>query len=107
MNKGFHVGSLVVAMLGLSCLPVMAQSPGQRHAPSHYECPADGHCKVSCVVDGEKIFQTGVPKTVAVTLLARNNYLIELIEQGDHIQFGYLAGTKILCTFEGMIKGSD
>jgi hypothetical protein len=59
------------------------------------------------VVDGEKIFQTGVPKTVAVTLLARNNYLIELVEQTGHIQFGYLVGTKIVCTFEGMTKGSD
>jgi hypothetical protein len=59
------------------------------------------------VVDGERIFQTGVPKTVVVTLLAANNYLIELVEQSGHIQFGYLAGTKIVCTFEGMTKGSD
>jgi hypothetical protein len=107
MNKGLRVCSLVVPILCLSIPPVMAQSPAPTHAPVHYACPADGHCKFSCVVDGEKIFQTGVPKTVDVTLLARNNYLIELVEQTDHVQFGYLAGTKIVCTFEGMTKASN
>src|SRR5579862_7280671 len=100
MNKGLLVGSLVVAMLCLRCPPVMAQSPGQAHAPGHYECLANAHCIASCAVDGEKIFQTGAPKTIAVTLLAPNNYLIELVEQNGHVQFGYLAGTKVVCTFE-------
>jgi|GEM_PF-3198772 len=107
MNKGLLVGSLVVAMLCPGCPPVMAQSPGQAHAPVHYECPADAHCKVSCLVDGDRIFQTGTPKRIAVTLLARNNYLIELVEQNGNIQFGYLAGTKVVCTFEGVTKASD
>jgi|HubBroStandDraft_6_1064221.scaffolds.fasta_scaffold1612432_1 hypothetical protein len=107
MNKGLRVGSSVAAMLCLSCPTVMAQSPGQTSAPRHYECPADARCIASCTVDGEKIFQTGAPKTVAVTLLARNNYLIELVEQSGHIQFGYLAGAKIVCTFEGMTKANN
>lgn len=106
MNKGLRVGTLVAPLLYLSCPPVMAQSPTQTYAPGHYECPANARCIASCAVDGEKIFQTGAPKTIAVTLLAPNNYLIELVEQNGHVQFGYLAGAKIVCTFEGVTKGS-
>jgi hypothetical protein len=107
MNKGLLICSLVTVTLCLGGPPVMAQSPGQAPASLNYECPANAHCMVSCAVDGEKIFQTGTPRTIAVTLLAPNNYLVQLVEQSGHVQFGYLTGTKVICTFEGVTKKSQ
>jgi hypothetical protein len=50
--------------------------------------------------------QTGSAKTISITKPARNNYLVELIEQSGHVQFAYLAGTKVVCTLEGVAKSS-
>jgi hypothetical protein len=35
---------------------------------------------------------------------APNNYVVELVERNGHIQFRYLAGTKIVCDLEGLTK---
>jgi hypothetical protein len=104
MNKGLCLGLLGAAMLCLGSSPVMAQAPGQSNAPVSYECAANAHCSVACLVDGEKEFQTGSPKTVTVTLLAPSNYLVELVEQSGHIQFAYLAGAKVVCSLDGVTK---
>lgn len=95
------------ALMGIACLcplPVAAQSPGQVTTTANYECPANSHCTVSCQVDGDKIFQTGAPKTVSITMLAPNNYLVELLEQNGELHYDYLSGTKVVCTFDGVTK---
>jgi len=90
-------------MLWLGCAPVVAQAP----ATGSYACAADAHCTVSCTVDGDKVLQTGGPKTVSVTMLAHNNYLVELLEQNGQIHYAYLAGTKVVCMLDGVTrKGS-
>lgn len=104
MNTGSRLGYLGMVMLGLGAAAAAAQTPGQGAAPRSYSCDTNAHCSISCVVDGEKVVQTGSPKTVTVTLLARNNYLVELAEQGGHVQFAYLAGTKVVCTLDGVTK---
>jgi hypothetical protein len=54
---------LVGAALLLGSVPAMAQAgPGTPQAPRTYTCAADAHCKASCLVDGERQFQTGIPK---------------------------------------------
>jgi hypothetical protein len=55
-------------------------------APRTYECAANAHCSVSCQVDGEKQMQTGAPKTVTITPLTPNSYIVELVEQNGHVQ---------------------
>jgi hypothetical protein len=102
MSTGSRLGCLGMVMLCLGAAPAVAQTSGQGAAPRTYSCEANAHCSISCVVDGEKVVQTGSPKTV--TPLARNNYLVELVEQGGHVQFAYLAGTKVVCTLEGVTK---
>jgi hypothetical protein len=102
MNKDLRNAIIAAAMFCLGPSAVMAQAPGQSNVPVSYECAA--HCNVSCLVDGEKVFQTGSPKTVTVTLLAPNNYLVELEEQNGHVQFAYLAGAKVVCSLEGVTK---
>jgi hypothetical protein len=104
MNIGPRVGFLVAVMHCAGYSPAMAQAPGPANAPASYECAANAHCNVSCQVDGEKVFQTGSPKTISMTMLAPNNYVVELVEQSDHVQFIYLAGTKVVCNFDGVTK---
>jgi hypothetical protein len=96
----------VLGMLSLGVPPAMAQTAGPSPAPVTYECAANARCTVSCTVDGEKVFVTGSPKTITMTALARNNYLVELVEQAGHTQYTYLAGTKIVCTLDGVTKKS-
>jgi hypothetical protein len=104
MNTGLRLGYLVMVMLGLGSAAAVAEAPSQGATPRTYSCDANTHCSVSCLVDGEKFVQSGSPKTVTVTQLAGNNYLVELIEQSGHVQFAYLAGTKVVCTLEGVTK---
>ena len=104
MRKSPYFVGIGAALLCLGSSPVVAQATGQGNAPVSYECAANAHCNVACLVDGEKEFQTGSPKMVTVTLLAPNNYLVELAEQSGHIQFDYLAGTKVVCNLDGVTK---
>jgi hypothetical protein len=106
VNTGSHLGCLAVFTLCLSSAAAVAQGPDQGAAPRAYSCEANAHCSISCLVDGEKIVQTGSPKTVTITKLARNNYLVELVEQSGHVLFAYLAGTKVVCTLEGVTRSS-
>ena len=100
-----RVGIFVIAMLWFGFSPVMAQALGPASAAVIYECGANVKCSITCLVDTEKVVQTGSPKTVTVTRLGRNNFLVELVEQGGHIQTVYhLAGTKILCDIDGLYK---
>jgi hypothetical protein len=103
MNTGPRLGCLGVIMLCLGAATAAAQAP-EGAAPRNYRCEADAHCTIYCTVDGEKVVQTGSPKVVTITPLARNNYLIELVEQTGHVQIAYLAGTKVMCTLEGFAK---
>jgi hypothetical protein len=104
MKKSLCFGGFCAAMLYLGSLPVMAQATGQSNVPVSYECAANAHCNVACMVDGEKEFQTGSPKTITVTLLAPNNYVVEIVEQSGHSQSAYLAGTKVICNLDGVTK---
>jgi hypothetical protein len=104
MFRRLRAGSLFVALLCTGLRSTMAQpldSPQETHT---YVCAANAHCNVYCAVDGEKQFQTGSPKEITVTPLARNNFLVELTEQSGATQFAYLAGTKVVCIFEGVTK---
>ena len=65
---------------------------------------ANAHCSVDCQVDDDKQMQTGAPKTVTITPLAPNNYVVELVEQNGHVQFLYLAGAKIVCNIDGLTR---
>ena len=103
MRNCWRVGwCLVAGMLALGFAPAMAQTPMQ--APRTYECAANAHCSVFCQIDGEKQMQTGAPKTVTITPIAPNNYVVELIEQTGHVQFLYLAGAKIVCNIDGLTR---
>ena len=104
MKIGQLISAMATAALCLGVAPAMAQTPNPASAPRTYECEANAHCNVTCSVDGEKLVQTGGPKTVTITPLAANNYLIELIEQNGHVQFAYLAGAKVACTLEGVTQ---
>jgi hypothetical protein len=117
MTTGPRTGSYVAAALwlGLSATAIaptaiaptaMAQAPETALAPRTYTCAANAHCNVYCLVDGEKQFQTGSPKEITVTPLARNNFLVELTEQNGPTQVAYLAGTKVVCMLEGLTKKS-
>jgi hypothetical protein len=100
MDCPWRVGCLVAGMLGLGFAPAAAQTP----APRSYECAASAHCAMSCQVDGDKQMQTGVPKTVTVTAIAPNNYVVELLEQNGHVQVVYMAGTKVVCNLDGLTE---
>ena len=102
MTNRWCVGCLVAGMLAVGVAPAVAQAPMQ--APRTYECVANAHCSVYCQIDGDKQMQTGAPKTVTITPLAPNNYVVELVEQNGHIQFLYLAGTKVVCNIDGLTR---
>jgi hypothetical protein len=95
-------GTFAVGFAPAMFAPAMAQTPMQ--APRTYECAANAHCSVYCQIDGDKQMQTGAPKTVTITPLAPNNYVVELVEQNGHIQFLYLAGTKVVCNIDGLTR---
>jgi hypothetical protein len=104
MKNCWRVGSLGANMLALGFTSAMAQAPTQAYTPRTYECAANAHCSVFCQIDGEKQMQTGAPKTVTITPLAPNNYIVELVEQNGHVQFLYLAGTKVVCNIDGLTR---
>lgn len=99
-------GLAAVVAACLACSPIAAQTAAPM-TPATYECAANAHCSVSCLVDGEKIVQTGSPQTITVRPLAANNYLVEFVEQNGHIQFAYLAGARVVCTLDGLTKKAD
>jgi hypothetical protein len=103
MNLGPCIGYFVVAIVCLGSSLAKAQTP-EGHMPVTYECAAHAQCSISCLVDGEKDLQTGSPKSVTVTMLAPNNYLVQLVEQSGHTLFAYLAGTKVVCTFDAVTR---
>jgi hypothetical protein len=102
MKNRWRVGCLVAGMLAMGFAPARAQAPMQ--APRTYECATNAHCSLYCQIDGEKQMQTGAPKTVTITPIAPNNYVVELVEQNGHIQFLYLAGGKIVCNIDGLTR---
>jgi hypothetical protein len=105
MNAKRLLGSSLTALVLAGCFSAaQAQAPAASGSPASYECAAGGHCNVSCMVDGDKAFQTGTPKTITLTVLAPNNYLIDLVEQNGETQHLYVAGSKIICTFQGVSK---
>jgi hypothetical protein len=106
MNELSRIGYPAAAAfyLGLSLAPAVAQMAAPAHTSRTYECAANTHCDVYCVVDWEKQLQTGSPKEITLTELARNNYLVELTEQSGKTQFAYLSGTKVVCMLEGVAK---
>jgi hypothetical protein len=98
----------VLAMLGVGhafgSSPAAAQTSGLPTAPTTYEC-AEGHrCTVSCVVHGEKVLGTGIPKTVTVQPLAANNYYVELLEQNGEVHYAYLSGDNVTCILNDVSK---
>jgi hypothetical protein len=106
MTRPLSVAALTFGMLGLGTLTLSAQEPAHAKATT-YQCADGAHCSITCSVDGEKVTQTGNPKTVTVTPLGRNNYLVELTEQGGHTQSTYLAGTKVACILDGLTRQTD
>jgi hypothetical protein len=101
------MGFLTTIILSSGFGPAMAQAQRPTPPSQSYECPANARCSISCTVDGDKVVQTGSPKTINITQLTRNNYLVELVEQGGHVQFAYLAGAKVVCTLEGVMKAGS
>jgi hypothetical protein len=106
MTRLFSVAALAFGMLGLGILTLSAQEPAHTNAIT-YQCIDGTHCSITCSVDGEKVTQTGNPKTVTVTPLGRNNYLVDFTEQGGHTQSTYLAGTKVACILDGLTTKTD
>lgn len=104
MSRILSVAVLALEVLGLGTLTLSAQERGHTNAIT-YQCVDAAHCAITCSVDGEKVTQTGSPKTVTVTTLGRNNYLIDFTEQNGHMQSAYLAGTKVVCILDGLTKG--
>ncbi len=102
MTNLWRVGCFVAGTLAMGLAPAMAQAPLQ--VPRTYECAANAHCSVSCQIDSDKQMQTGAPKTLTITPIAPNNYVVELIEQNGHVQTLYLAGGKIVCNLDGLTK---
>ena len=41
-----------------------------------------------------------------MTLLAPNNYLVDLVEQSGHTFSVYLAGAKVICNLDGVTRGA-
>jgi hypothetical protein len=106
MTDRSPVGCLIAGALALVvCFDppsVMAQAPASTPTARTYECAANAHCNISCSVDGDKLIQTGAPKTATVTPIAPNNYLVELVEQDGRAQFVYMAGARVVCSLEGL-----
>jgi hypothetical protein len=102
MTNRWRVGCLVAGLLAVGFAPAMAQAPIQ--APRTYECAANAHCSVFCQIDSDKQMQTGAPKTVTITPIAPNNYVVDLVEQNGHVQTLYLVGGKIVCNLDGLTK---
>jgi hypothetical protein len=102
MTNCWRVGCLVAGMLTVGFASATAQTPIQ--VPHTYECAANAHCSVSCQIDGDKQMQTGAPKTLTITPIAPNNYVVDLVEQNGHVQTLYLAGGKIVCNLDGLTK---
>jgi hypothetical protein len=102
MKNRWRVGCLVASMLAVGFASAKAQAP--MPAPRIYERAANAHCSVFCQIDAEKQMQTGAPKTVTVTPIAPNNYVVDLVEQNGHVQTLYLAGTKIVCNLDGLTR---
>jgi hypothetical protein len=102
MKNRWRVGCLVAAILAAGFASAEAQAPLQ--VPHTYECGANAHCSVSCQIDGDKQMQTGAPKTLTITPIAPDNYVVELVEQNGHVQTLYLAGGKIVCNLDGLTK---
>ena len=103
MTRVLLVAALALGILSLDTLTLSAQESAHG-TPTTYQCPDGTHCNITCSVDGEQVVQTGSPKTVAVTQLGPNNYLIEFSEQGGHTQTTYIAGAKLACTLDGLTK---
>jgi hypothetical protein len=101
MNRFSLAACCALFCLFLGFGPAQAQTAG---TPRAYECPANGHCNISCSVDGEKQVQTGTPKTVTMTPLGPNSYDLELVEQSGHTLFSYLSGAKVACLLDGLSK---
>ena len=57
MTHRSRIRNVVAAMLILGSFPAMAQAPAQNSAARTYECAANAHCNIYCVVDGEKLMQ--------------------------------------------------
>ena len=105
MNRCSLAGCCALFCLFLGFSPSQAQPAGTSDKNSRtYECPANGHCNITCSVDGEKQVQTGTPKTVTITPLGPSSYLVELVEQSGHTLFSYLTGAKIVCILDGLTK---
>jgi hypothetical protein len=104
--QGASVGVVMATLLSISVWPVAAQPAGESRVTESYECAANAHCTALCSVDGDKVMQTGGPKTLSVTMLAPNNYFVELVEENGQIHYAYLAGATIYCTLDGMTKKS-
>jgi hypothetical protein len=102
MKNCWRVGCLVAAMLAVGVASAKAQAPMQ--VAHTYECAANAHCSVSCQIDGDKQMQTGAPKTLTITPIAPNNYVVDLVEQNGHVQTLYLAGGKIVCNLDGLTR---
>jgi len=107
MNAAWRILQSAMVIFCCGCSPVVAQIAAPTAAPRTYECSANAHCSIYCQVDGEKQVQTGSAKTVTITPIAANNYLVELVEQNGHVQFAYLAGAKVVCNVDGLTKKSE
>ncbi len=104
MTRVSSVAALVLGVLSLGISALSAQEAKHTNAIT-YQCADPAHCIISCAVDGEKVVQTGTPKTIRVTPLGRNNYLIDLTEQSGRVLSAYLAGAKVACILDGMTNG--
>jgi hypothetical protein len=105
MNRCLLASYCALLCLFLGFSPSQAQTAGTSDSKSRsYECPANGHCNITCTVDGEKQLQTGTPKTVTMTPLGPSSYIVELVEQSGHTVFSYLAGAKVACILDGLTK---
>jgi hypothetical protein len=104
MKNRRRVGCIVMGILVLGFPSATGHAAEPAISSITYECAASAKCNVVCSVDGEKQVQTGSPKTVIITPIATNNYLVELVEQNGHVQTSYLAGAKFICNFDGLTK---
>jgi hypothetical protein len=100
MTRILSTATFALGMLGLGTVTLSAQEPKRTNAIT-YQCADGAHCTIACSVDGEKVTQTGNAKTVTVTPLGRNNYLIDFTAQGGHIQSTFLSGTKLFASWTG------
>jgi len=94
MRAGPCVAQAVAITLCLGSSPLMAQAPVQAYALRTYECAANAHCAVSCQIDGEKQMRTAA-KTVTVTPIAPNDYVVELVEQNGTFNLFIWPGRRL------------